>query len=133
MKKIDNDTLNHVLEALDTLKTSFGVAKGREAERLFTGVSIAADIVENYHLAYWQYGKVEDYYSCERCGHVIDWYGMPVADLPDRCSGCGNYMHEKPRPDPAEYPEVYQNQIRAMSFEVTNIENIETGVDEEDD
>lgn len=131
MKKIDNDTLNHVIEALETLKTSFGVAKGREAERLFRGVSIAADIIENYHLAYWQYGKVEDYYSCERCGHVIDWYGMPVADLPDRCSECGNYMHEKPRPAPEAYPELYQK--KAMSFEITNIENVETEVVEKDD
>lgn len=131
MKKIDNDSLNSVLDVLETLKTSFGAAKGREAERLFSGVLVAADIIENYHLAYWQYGKVEDYYSCERCGHVIDWYGMPVADLPDRCSGCGNYMHTKPRPDPAEFPESYQ--ARTMSFEITDIKKIETEVDEEDD
>lgn len=123
MKKIDNDTLNNVLDALETLKTSFGVAKGREADRLFNGVSIAADIIGNYHLAYWQYGKVEDYYSCERCGHVIDWHGMPLADLPDRCSGCGNYMHKKTRPDPAEYPELYQP--KTFTFNVDKIEKFE--------
>lgn len=123
MNKIDNDTLNNVLDALETLKTSFGVAKGREADRLFNGVSIAADIIGNYHLAYWQYGKVEDYYSCERCGHVIDWYGMPLADLPDRCSCCGNYMHKDARPSPEAYPELYKPQ--GFTFNVDKIKKFE--------
>lgn len=123
MEKIDNDTLNNVLDALETLKTSFGVAKGREAERLFKGVSIAADIIGNYHLAYWQYGKVEDYYSCERCGHTIDMYGWPEKDIPDRCSGCGNYMHKKTRPSPEAYPELYKP--KGFTFNVDKIEKID--------
>ena len=121
--KVDNARLTQAIDDISAVRETFKHGNGQTSKSIYASLSIALEILENYHLAFWQYGRVEDYYSCERCGHVIDWYGMPVADLPDRCTGCGNYMHKITRPDPKEWPELYKP--KGLTLVVDKVEKFE--------
>ena len=121
-QKNDNKTLRHVLDELIKLKNIYEPVKDQTAD-LMDSILVAVDIIKHYHLAFWEYGRVDDVYYCERCGHSIDMYGWPEKDIPDRCPCCRNYMHEKTRPRPADWPELYAPQ--GFTFDVEKIERME--------
>lgn len=123
MGKIDNERLTQAIDDISAVRETFKLGNGTTCKSIYESLSIVLEILENYHLAFWQYGKVEDYYSCERCGYVIDWHGMLIKDLPGRCSACGNYMHKDARPSPEAYPELYKPQ--GFTFNVDKIEKFE--------